>query len=173
MGGRARPVRILAQAAPERPAGGGARFTPGEQPATSFSVGPYQAPSYQGAQPPAAAAPANPPAGRPMAASSFSVPPFQASAYQGAQPPAALAATAAPAAMTPSPAGSPAAAAPAAPAGGSGPTIVVQPSPTVSVTGEVATNGVLSPPQIYEKVGAGGHWWRLFWGSCAETRACV
>lgn len=38
---RARPVRIVAQAAPERPSGGGSRDI----------QGPYQSPTYQGAQP--------------------------------------------------------------------------------------------------------------------------
>ncbi len=151
LGARARPVRIVAQAAPERPAGGGARFTPGgeQQPASSFSTSPYQSPSYQGAQPPAAATPAEAPAGRSMAATSFSVPPYQSSAYQGAQPPAGVAAAAAPAAMTPAPAGPGSLAAMAAAAGG---TVVVQPTTSVSINGEVATNGVLTPPQIYEKV---------------------
>ncbi|KAI7845020.1 hypothetical protein COHA_001386 [Chlorella ohadii] len=108
LGARARPVRIVAQAAPERPAGGGARFTPGgeQQPASSFSTSPYQSPSYQ---------------------------------------------------------------AMAAAAGG---TVVVQPTTSVSINGEVATNGVLTPPQIYEKAAAAGTykcnlpWWKIVLLGC-------
>lgn len=157
LGARARPVRIVAQAAPERPAGGGARFTPGseQQSAAALPQGPYQSPSYQGAQPAAAGNPADAPAGRSMAASSFSVPPFQSTAYQGAQPPAA-------GTVTPAPAGPGSLAAMAAAAGG---TVVVQPTTSVSINGEVATNGVLTPPQIYEKVGAAWLEW-MEWGSC-------
>ncbi|PRW56687.1 nitrite transporter NAR1 [Chlorella sorokiniana] len=110
LGARARPVRIVAQAAPERPAGGGARFTPGsgseQPPAAPLPQTPYQAPSYQ---------------------------------------------------------------AMAAAAGG---TVVVQPTTSVSINGEVATNGVLSPPQIYEKAAAAGAykcnlpWWKIVLLGC-------
>ncbi|PSC72709.1 nitrite transporter NAR1 [Micractinium conductrix] len=111
-----RPLRVFAQAAPDRPSGGGSRAPPG----SSFEQPVYQAPSYQ----------------------------VEAAVAAGN---AAAAAANAAAASTLAP-------------------VVVQVQPslsTVTVTGEVATNGVLTPAQIYEKAAATGAykaslpWWKI------------
>lgn len=130
-GGGAR-LRVLMQAAPERPAGGGARVPPSDAP-SSFESPVYQSPSYGSAQPGAD--------GRPSGGGARGGPAPAGSAADQAAP------------STPTPA--PAAAAPAAPA--SSGNIVVQvtsPPSSVSINGEVATIDTLTPPQIYEKVGA-------------------
>ncbi len=128
-------LRILAQAAPERPAGGGARMPPGG--ASSFET--PVSPSYGSAQPGAD--------GRPSGGGA-----------RGSPTPASPAAEqAAPAAPAPARA----AAAPVAPASTGGNVVVQVTSPptSVSINGEVAVNGVLTPSQIYEKVGAAaGNW---------------
>lgn len=123
-------LRILAQAAPERPAGGGARMPPGG--ASSFET--PVSPSYGSAQPGAD--------GRPSGGGARSSPTPASPAAEQAAPAA--------------PAPAPAAAAPVAPASTGGNVVVQVTSPptSVSINGEVAVNGVLTPSQIYEKVGA-------------------
>ena len=91
---RPRSLRIVAQAAPERPAGGGARFTP-----STGSAGGKSLPS----------------ASLPTPAPTFP-----------AQPPAPQAVTV---------------------------NVNNGAASEVTIKGEVAVNGILSPPQIYEKVG--------------------
>lgn len=129
-GGGAR-LRVLMQAAPERPAGGGARMPPGDAP-SSFETPAYQSPSYSSAQPGAD--------GRPSGGGARGSPTPQAADQ------------AAPAAPAPAPAAAPRAAPP--PTSGNVVVQVTSPPTSVSINGEVATNGVLTPAQIYEKVGA-------------------
>jgi hypothetical protein len=93
---RPRSLRIVATAAPERPAGGGARFTP-----STGSAGGKSLPS----------------ASLPTPTPTFA-----------AQPPAPQAVTV---------------------------NVNNGAASEVTIKGEVAVNGILSPPQIYEKVGGG------------------
>ncbi|KAL4443724.1 hypothetical protein ABPG75_011461 [Micractinium tetrahymenae] len=144
-GGGAR-MRILMQAAPERPAGGGARMPPGGA-SPSFETPVYQAPGYGGSTQPGAD-------GRPSGGGARGSPP----------PPTPAADQAPPAAPAPAPA----AAAPAAPASSGNVVVQVTSPPTsVSINGEVATNGVLTPAQIYEKAANTGAyktqlpWWKI------------
>lgn len=147
---RSRPVRILAQSAPDRPSGGGSRTPPGSSAFEASS--PAQAPASSAQQ----SAPERPAGGgaRPAPGSSASYM-GQAPVYQPGQA-AAVAAAAAPAA------------APAAPVAQAPIYVQVQSPPTsVTITGEVATNGMLTPPQIYEKAAATGAykaalpWWKI------------
>ncbi|KAL4447187.1 hypothetical protein ABPG77_007220 [Micractinium sp. CCAP 211/92] len=122
---RSRPLRVLAQAAPERPSGGGSRLRILAQAAP-------ERPAGGGARMP------------PGGASSFETP--VSPSYGSAQP-----------------------AAPVAPASTGGNVVVQVTSPptSVSINGEVAVNGVLTPSQIYEKAANAGAyktqlpWWKI------------